>query len=184
MIHLNLSRRFGKPTMPNRTGKSTASDSVLTDLNTARWIIEYFAPQGSILDPAAGQDAFYGQYGDIEKYRCEILDGLDFFNWNKKVDWIITNPPYSIYDRFLEHAFCIADNVVLFVPIAKAFKSNKIQNVVIQYGGLKEIVYMGSGSKHGFAFGFPVGCLYYQRGYRGDCRITNQSPPTEGSENE
>ena len=28
--------------------------------------------------------------------------------------------------------------------------------MVIDYGGLKEIVYMGGGSKHGFAFGFPV----------------------------
>jgi len=44
--------------------------------------------------------------------------------------------------------------------------------MVIDYGGLKEIVYMGGGSKHGFAFGFPVGCLHYQKGFVGDCKIT------------
>jgi len=31
---------------------------------------------------------------------------------------------------------------------------------------------MGGGSKHGFAFGFPVGCLHYQKGFVGDCKIT------------
>lgn len=88
------------------------------------------------------------------------------------VEWAITNPPYSIYDEFLQHAFRVADNVVFFVPIAKAFKSNKVQAMVNEYGGLKEIVYMGGGSKHGFGFGFPVGCLHYQRNYKGDCKIT------------
>lgn len=90
------------------------------------------------------------------------------------MDWIITNPPYSIYDHFLKHAFEVADNVVFFVPIAKAFKSNKVQRMVIEYGGLKELVYMGGGQKHGFAFGFPVGCLHYQRSFVGDCRIIHK----------
>jgi len=164
---------MAKPTTPNKTKKATASDTVFTKDETAQWIVNYFNTEGSILDPSAGANAFYDKFINIEKYRCEITDGLDFFDWNKKVDWIMTNPPYSIYDLFLEKSFEIADNVVLFVPIAKAFKSNKIQNLVIDYGGLKEIVYMGGGSKHGFAFGFPVGCLYYKRNYTGDCKITH-----------
>ena len=162
----------GKPTKPNKTERATAADSVLTEGITARWIIDYFNPQGSILEPAAGENVFFDLFRNKEKHRCEIVDGIDFFDWYKKVDWIITNPPYSIYDRFLWKAFSIADNVVFFVPIAKAFKSNKVQEMVIEYGGLKEIVYMGGGSKHGFAFGFPVGCLYYKRNYSGDCQIT------------
>ena len=164
--------RKGTPTKPNKTDKATASDTVFTKNTTAKWIVDYFKPQGSILEPAAGENAFYNLFDNEEKYRCEITDGLDFFGWDKKVDWIITNPPYSIYDHFLQKAFSIADNVVFFVPIAKAFKSNKIQQMVIDYGGLKEIVYMGGGSKHGFAFGFPVGCLHYQKGFVGDCKIT------------
>lgn len=160
-----------KPTKPNRTGKATASDIVITNNETAQWIINYFNPQGSILDPSAGNGVFFQKFLNEEKYRCEIKDGSDFLFWNKQVDWIITNPPYSIYDDFLKHSFEIADNIVFFVPIAKAFKSNKVQRMVMQYGGLKEIIYMGTGSKHGFAFGFPVGCLYYKRGYIGDCRI-------------
>lgn len=166
-----------KPTKPNKTKKATAADVVMTNIETAKWIIKYFNPQGKILDPCAGTNAFYDNYPlNCTKFRCEIEDGIDFFDWNEKVDWIITNPPYSIYDSFLEKAFDVADNVIFFVPIAKAFKSNKIQNLVIKYGGLKEIVYMGGGSKHGFGFGFPVGCLHYQKNYVGNCKITHAVP--------
>jgi len=164
-----------KPTKPNVTGKATAADTVFTNDKTAQWIIDYFKPQGSILDPAAGNDAFFGKFQNTKKYRCEIKDGSDFLLWDNSVNWIITNPPYSIYDKFLEHAFKIADNVVFFVPIAKAFKSNSVQKMVKNYGGLKELIYMGTGSRHGFAFGFPVGCLYYKRGHVGDCKITDVS---------
>lgn len=162
----------GKPTKANKTGIATAGDVVYTPKSTAEWIINYFNPQGSILEPAAGKDVFYNLFKNEEKYRCEIDDGIDFFDWDKKVDWIITNPPYSIYDLFLEKSLQIADNVVFFVPLQKAFKSNKIQNMINDFGGLKEIVYMGGGNKHGFPVGFPVGCLYYKRGYNGDCKIT------------
>ena len=172
-----------KPTKPNKTKKATAADTAYTNDETAQWIIDYFKPQGTIIDPAAGKNAFYNKFKNRKKYRCEIADGSDFFNWSLKVDWIITNPPYSIYDNFLEHAFEIADNVVFFVPIAKAFKSNKVQGMVREYGGLKELIYMGGGSKHGFAFGFPVGCLYYRRGYEGDCKITDSIRSKKNNEN-
>lgn len=165
-----------KPTKPNKTNRATAADTVYTKSDTAQWIIDYFNPQGSILDPSAGKDVFFNKFKNKEKYRCEIIDGFDFFEWDKKVDWIITNPPYSIYDLFLQKAFNIANNVVFFVPIAKAFKSNKVQIMVSKYGNLKEIIYMGGGNKHGFAFGFPVGCLYYKKGYDGLCKISNHMP--------
>lgn len=97
----------------------------------------------------------------------EIAEGKDFFNWHEKVDWIITNPPYSIYDKFLKHCFEVADNVVLLVPIVKAFKSIGLLKHINNYGGLKEIWIIGSGTKCGFKIGFPVGCLYYQRDYSG-----------------
>lgn len=167
---------MGKPTKPNKTNKPTAADTVLTNEDTAAWIVNYFNDwTGILLDPCAGEDAFYKNFPEGMRMRCEIKDSLDFFNWddNNKVAWIITNPPYSIYDLFLEKAFKVANNVVFFVPIAKAFKSNKVQNMVMEYGGLKEIIYMGGGSKHGFGFGFPVGCLHYKKGYKGDCKITH-----------
>jgi len=168
---MSFCARKGKPTKANKSGVATAADSVMTRKETAKFIYDWYKPEGSILEPAAGSNVFYDMFCQ-PKYRCEITEGTDFFCWDKKVDWIITNPPYSIYDKFLEHCFCIADNTVLFVPVAKALKSNKIMKMVEKYGGLKEILYMGSGQQHGFAFGFPVGCLYYKRNYNGKTLIT------------
>ena len=161
-----------KPTKPNRTRIATAADNVQTNFETARWILNHYQPDGVVLEPCRGSGNFYYQLPGRKQW-CEIKEGKDFFDWSKPVDWIITNPPYSIYDHFLHHAFEVADNVVFFAPIAKAFKSNKVQSMVLEYGGLREIVYMGSGARHGFAFGFPVGCLHYKRGYVGDCKITH-----------
>ncbi len=44
---------------------------------------------------------------------CEIACGADFFAWTQHVDWIVTNPPWSQYRRFLEHALTVADRVAL-----------------------------------------------------------------------
>lgn len=154
----------------NKTKKHTANDIVMTDKEQARRIVEYFNPTGLCLDPCAGENAFYDAM-PLPKERCEIREGVDFFEYTKKVDWIISNPPYSIYDEFLKHAFSLSENVVFLVPISKAFKSDKIERLVDSYGGLKEIVYLGTGRQNGFPFGFAVGCLHYQKGYKGDIKV-------------
>ena len=148
-----------------------ANDVVMTNRVTAQKIIEHYRPTGICLDPCAGDNAFY-DFLPNPKIRCEIREGIDFFDFDNKVDWIITNPPYSIYDNFLEHAFAVADNVVFLVPISKAFKSDKIERLVDTYGGLAEIIYLGTGRQNGFPFGFVVGCLHYKRGYVGDIAVT------------
>ena len=157
---------MGFPTRPNGTGRATASDTVQTPVDIARMIVSAFSPKGLILEPCKGIGNIYDVLPEPKEW-CEITQGRDFFDYHKQVDWIITNPPFSIYDRFLAHCFEIADNVVLLVPIAKAFKSMRIERMVDGYGGLRTIWLIGSGTKCGFAFGFPTGCLYYQRGYKG-----------------
>ena len=136
---------------PTRSKKQTSNDKVMTNPDLAKWIIQYFKPHGIVLDPAKGTGNFY-KYMPKTKDYCEITENRDFLKYNKKVDWIITNPPYSIYDEFLIKAFEIADNIVFLVPLGKAFKSRKIDNYIVKYGGLKEIVFIGSGGKVGFGW--------------------------------
>lgn len=155
-----------KPTRPNKTKKATASDIVMTPISVAKMVVDHYKPSGFTLEPARGSGNIY-RFLPSKKDWCEISEGKDFFAYTKKVDWIITNPPYSIYNEFLKHCFEIADNVVFLCPLAKAFKSMSVERIVDEYGGLREIWPMGGGGKMGFAFGFPVGCLYYQKGYKG-----------------
>ena len=164
------------PTQPNKTGKSTPNDVVMTPPETAQWIINHYNPQGEILEPCRGDGKFYNLFPQNSRHWCEISENKDFFDFKDKMDWIITNPPFSIYDDFLSHSFKIADNVVFFCPLNKAFKSQKMDKVIQNYGGLKEVVAMGGGGMHGFPFGFPVGCLYYKRDYTGDIKWTRNYP--------
>ena len=157
----------------NKTGKSTPNDDVMTKTESAQFIIDYFNPKGFVLEPCKGTGSFYNLFkGD--KDWCEIKQGKDFFNYNKKVDWIITNPPFSIFDEFLLKAFEIADNIVFFCPLVKTFKGKKLDQKIQEYGDIKEIIHMGTGSQHGFPFGFSVGCIYYKRNYKGKITYTRK----------
>lgn len=56
-----------------------------------------------VLDPCLGRGAFYNNYPSfVEKKYCEIDLGIDFFQYNTKVDWCISNPPYSLLDRWFK----------------------------------------------------------------------------------
>ena len=160
------------PTQPNRTEKSTPNDVVMTPNESAIKIIEHFKPKGSILEPCRGEGAFYNNFPNTDKDWCEISEGKDFLTYNKKVDWIITNPPFSIFDLFLTKSLEISDNVVFFCPLNKFFKSIKLDKIIYAYGGIREVVHMGTGGMHKFPFGFVVGCIYYKRGYRGPIEYT------------
>lgn len=82
----------GKTKSPN--------DNVYTPVEIAKVIINKMPLKDGdiVLDASAGKNVFYDNYPDfVIKDRCEIDDDIDFFAYNKKVDWIITNPPYSKY---------------------------------------------------------------------------------------
>lgn len=54
-----------------------------------------------VLDPCLGKGAFYNNFPSyVEKKYCEIDLGIDFFTYNEKVDWCISNPPYSLIDKW------------------------------------------------------------------------------------
>ena len=101
---------------------------------------------------------------------CEIADGRNFYDYKKKVDWIVTNPPYSDFNRFLIHTFSLADNVVLLVPVAKMFKSMGTLKTIFEYGGFVSIHTLPS-SKAGFPFGFPSAIYYLKKGFIGNTKI-------------
>ena len=143
------------------------NDKIFTPLNVAKQIIDLFDLKGKVLDAFMGNGAFYNQYPDnVEKDWCEINKDRDFFEYNDKVDWIITNPPYSIFDEVLKHSFEIADNIVYLVPLSKVFSSMGRIRKILDFGNIKEI-YILSASKCGFPFGFPCCAVHFEKGFKG-----------------
>ena len=112
-----ITNNFGKGKCLNG---NKPNDDVLTPVEISKKIIDMFDIEGTVLDPFKGQGSFYNQYpNNVIKEWCEIKEGKDFFKYNQKVDWIVSNPPYSILDEVLDHSFEIADNIVYLVPLSK-----------------------------------------------------------------
>lgn len=153
-----------------RTGNKP-NDKIYTPLPIAKTIIDLFDLKGKVLDGFRGGGAFYDQLPEtVEKDWCEIDDGRDFFDYSEKVDWIISNPPYSILEEVLDHSFEIADNVVYLLPLSKVVSSMGRIRKILAYGNIKEI-HIISASKCGFPFGFPACAIWIKKGYCGDTKI-------------
>ena len=113
-------------------------DIVMTPEYLAVEIINHFSPTGVILDPSRGTGAFYDNFPGDNNEWCELAEDKDFLTYNKEVDWIITNPPFSIFDKFLLKAFEVADNIVFFCPLIKTFKGKKLDMEIKKYGDIKD----------------------------------------------
>ena len=77
-------------------------DVVFTPSEVAAAMVRHFRPYGRVLDPCKGDGAFLSLLDEADY--CELQEGRDFFEWSEPVDWIIGNPPYSVYSRWLEHS--------------------------------------------------------------------------------
>ncbi len=146
------------------TKRENVNDRVYTSDKIAKWIVSTFNPSGLILEPCKGKGAFIKYIPNAEW--CEIEDGKDFLKYNKKVDWIITNPPYSIFDKFLKHSFELADNIVFLCPLSKMLKAYKNIEMIKNFGGIKKLMFVRA-DKCGFPFGFPCGVFHIERNYKG-----------------
>ena len=98
------------------------SDVHYTKPEVAQAIVNHFSPSGIILEPFRGSGVFYRALPDNTLW-CEIEDGRDFYDFNEQVDWIITNPTWSDLTNVMKHAFSVAENTVLLIPLSKLYSS-------------------------------------------------------------
>ena len=152
--------------------KSNNNDKCMTPNHIAKQLIDLLpiCNCDSILDPFLGEGAFYDNFPLNQKKWCEIDKGYDFFNEYNKWDWIISNPPYSIFDSVLDHSFEYANNVCYLVPLSKVFSSMGRIRKWQQYGNIK-CIWILSASRCGFPFGFPAAFVWWKKGYKGDTQI-------------
>lgn len=146
-------------------------DVVYTPDDVAQDVVNFFKPSGRILEPSCGDGAFLKYLPGADW--CEIEKGRDFFACHNRYDWIIGNPPYSIFSDFMRHAFEISDNIVFVIPINKAYNSDRMLREICEYGGMPSIYVIGAGGQLGFVeVGFAIGAVHFQRGYKGGTFIT------------
>src|SRR5574343_278392 len=81
------------------------NDVVFTPEWLSEKICRMFPISGKVWEPCKGEGSFL-KYLPTGTLWSEIVDGRNMYDFNDKVDWIVTNPPYSDFNRFLDHCFC------------------------------------------------------------------------------
>jgi hypothetical protein len=141
-------------------------DKILTPDWCADDMVRHFNPTGRILEPCKGNGVFL-KYLPKNTRWCEIDEGIDFFDWHEPVDWIITNPPFSLVRKFRAHAQEVSRNVVFLLPAWKAFTAYGSASSAAKSARMCEIRWYGTGSKLGFPMGNGIAAIHWSRGYSG-----------------
>jgi len=138
----------------------------------AKEIIQHFSPSGILLDPCRGTGAFYDQFDAKTKDWCELAEGKDFLTYNQKVDWIITNPPWSKMQQFLLHGMKVSDNIVYLTTINHYTTKKRIRDMRENNFAIKEIYCVPTPQKPWPQLGFQLGAIHTQRNYNGGIQMT------------
>lgn len=102
---------------------------------------------------------------------CEVKEGRNFFDYDKNVDFIITNPPWSLLNRrknkicFLEKSLQISNNVIFLATLNHLNGKKSSHTLIKKYGfHIQEIVYLDTPPIPWPASGFQLGCVYFKKG--------------------
>jgi hypothetical protein len=99
--------------------RKTPNDVFYTPKSVALEMIEMcnITPDMSVLDPCRGGGIFYNNLPECKKDWCEITEGKDFFDYKERVDLVISNPPYSIWTKWLDHTCEITDKFCYIIGV-------------------------------------------------------------------
>jgi len=156
--------------MPESGFKS--NDVVYTPPRLARLFVQHFNPQGKGLDPSRGGGAFYNEFQG-EKDWCEIAEGRYFFDYKEKVDYIMTNPPWSLMRKFLIHSYEIADHIYFLVTLGHCFTRARLNDMENAGFGMVELCRCNTPKDGKWpTTGLQLGMVHIARGYTGNIALT------------
>ena len=108
------------------------TDVIFTPPSVAKKMIEMcdIKEGDKVLDPSKGEGVFYNNFpSNCKKDWCEITEGIDFFENNKHYDWIIGNPPYSLWTKWINHTINKCDNFCYIFGIMN-FNPSRIHKIL------------------------------------------------------
>lgn len=157
----------------------------MTPPELARRVVEHFPLSGVCLDPCRGTGAFFENFpASVDARWCELSEGRDFFQFSTKVDWIVSNPPWSKYRAFTAHAMTLADNVVWLVPVTNAIGlQSRLRDIYNAGFYVKEILLL----PYARAFpssGFQLAAVHISKHTPGTPRMTLWTGGVEDMRNE
>jgi hypothetical protein len=115
---------------------NSGNDNVYTPSNLANFCIDkcQLNKSDKVLEPCCGEGAFL----DILRLKsnsvewCEISKGVDFLKHDKRYDWIITNPPWSIFRSFLNHSMLLSNQMGFLITYNHLNTKARIRDMINQ----------------------------------------------------
>jgi len=83
------------------------------------YVKEFIKDGDTVFDPFFGTGNYYNLFSEYFKNNTfdytEISLGKDFFDYDKKIEAIISNPPYSIIDKVLEKSVALNPHIISYL---------------------------------------------------------------------
>ena len=117
------------------------SDECYTPSDQILPLLEYLDKDKTYYEPTSGKSSLIVEGFDKNEYKIVPSDGKDFFDCGPDdvYDGIITNPPYSIKDKFIEHCYSLGKPFALLLPVT-SFQGGKRGRMFIEHG-MSTLVY-------------------------------------------
>lgn len=114
------------------------SDLFQTDPSAVWPLLPYLKPDWLIWEPAAGEKRIKNclELEGFDVVASDIITGEDFFEFIPPLnmhDAIVTNPPYSVKDRWIERCYDLGKPFALLLPFT-ALEGIKRQKLYRQHG--------------------------------------------------
>lgn len=120
--------------------RAVPRDKVMTPPSLAKHLTAMvpIAAGQSVLEPFRGTGHFFSALPYAPEW-CEIDEGRDFYEWQKPVDWIVSNPPYSELDKVLAHTLDVAQAGFAYLLAVHAITPRRLENIEAAGFGLSKL---------------------------------------------
>ena len=115
--------------------KTKSADDFQTPIEALEPLYPYLEAEWKIWEPSCGKGNLVKELTrrGFQVSGSDILTGEDFRLESKECDCIITNPPYSLKQEFLERCYTIGKPFALLMPLT-ALETAKRQNLYRKHG--------------------------------------------------
>lgn len=125
----------------NIKNRKIANDKIYTPKPIALKMIEMcdLNKNDYVLDPSYGEGVFFNNFPEfVKKDFCEIEQGKDFFECNTRYTAVIGNPPYSLWDKWLEHTMKLTDKFCYLFGVLN-FTDKRVNKILKNGFGITKI---------------------------------------------
>lgn len=137
-----------------RLSRTEVSDECYTPSGQVAPLLKYLSKDKTYYEATSGISSQIIEGFRASGYSIKSSEGKDFFSCTSEDigDGVVTNPPYSKKDAFLEHCFSLGKPFALLLPVS-AFQGQHRGRMFMKHGMSalvynKRVDFTGKGSPH------------------------------------